>query len=550
MAVGWVAMKMVPPVPSPSTKSAGERLVFDVLSKVDLPGWVAFHSLSVSEHEYKRWGELDFVLLSTEGMFALEVKGGGVAVSDGLWRFTDRFGVEHARSESPFKQAESGLMGLRQRLAEQLSSDQVTSLPVGYGVVFPQTDFGVVSVEWAPETVLDRGRMSSPNAARRWLLKLARHWQEQTHKNAVAQSLVSTIGGLLRPEFDRVPSLRYRVDELIVLMDRLTEEQYRQLDFIEENPRLLCEGGAGTGKTFLATEFARREARRGRRVLFTCWSKVLASFVASRVGDEVTTRDFTSLVAENPPAADVLVVDEAQDLLTLNNLAILDRFVIGGLEKGRWAILLDPNIQSAIHGTMEFDALQLLREYGGVTGRLRWNCRNTEPIVIQTRLLTGADLGNPAPGYGPAVDFAWFTDREGAAALLERELLRLAKEGVPPGEITILAPTAFEESSGALLQQRWQQQITVVDPSNVKSMPLATITFARIEDFKGLENRYILVTDVVDFDETARDLALVYVGMSRARAGLWISMDQSLRSSVTAASASHLEAVAHSGGPM
>ena len=335
-------LKLIPPVPSPNTKSSGERLFFDVLSKVDLPGWTAFHSLSVSQHEHKRWAELDFVLLSSEGLIALEVKGGRVSAADGVWTFTDRWGEEHRKSESPFKQAQYEIMGLKERLEGEILPAQLRALPLGYGVVFPQVDFGLVSVEWAPETVLDRARMSSPDAVAKWLRRLAQHWQEQTHTRGGAPAeLLQRVQNLLRPSFDRAPSLRYRVDEAVTVMDRFTEEQYHQLDFIEDNPRLVCEGGAGTGKTFLAAELARRSVARGRKVLFTCWSPVLAAFVRARIPAEVTVAAWDDLDRLAGEQFDSLILDEAQDVLTLTGLERLDPLLVGGLEAGNWAIFLD-----------------------------------------------------------------------------------------------------------------------------------------------------------------------------------------------------------------
>ena len=69
-------MRMIPSADMPGTSSEAERIVFDYLASVQLPGGMVFHSLSISEHEYKRWGELDFVVLSPGGLIALEIKGG------------------------------------------------------------------------------------------------------------------------------------------------------------------------------------------------------------------------------------------------------------------------------------------------------------------------------------------------------------------------------------------------------------------------------------------------------------------------------------------
>jgi hypothetical protein len=431
-------------------------------------------------------------------------------------------------------------------LEEYILPERLKGLALGYGVVFPQADFDVQSVEWAPEVVLDRRGMASPEATGRWLRHLCDHWRERTHVHSdAAETLVREVRDLLRPEFDRVPPLAARAADAVNMMERLTEEQYRQLDFIEDSPRLLCTGGAGTGKTFLAAEMARRAATRGDRVLFTCWSPHLAAFVRSRVPVEVEVRTFDEIATAPWPderRPDYLVVDEAQDLMAMSDLAVLDRCVTGGLEGGRWSIFLDPNLQSAVRSRIEPDALELLRTYGGVPGHLRWNCRNTQPVVLQTRMLTAADLGNPSAGAGPAVEFVFYRDRSECAAFLERHLAELTAGDIGLGDITLLSPLPFEESSVALVKPRWLRSLVRLTAEKATLLPIPAMTFAQVVEFKGLENRFICVVDLDALDATDHDLAIVYVAMSRARVGLWMAFNRALEADVRDVSARNLKA--------
>ena len=81
-------------------KSDAERKLFELFDQVDLGSdWIVYHSLNCSEHDYKRWSEMEFLIVGPDGVFVLEVKGGGVSVRDGIWTYTDRFGVDHTNSE-------------------------------------------------------------------------------------------------------------------------------------------------------------------------------------------------------------------------------------------------------------------------------------------------------------------------------------------------------------------------------------------------------------------------------------------------------------------
>jgi hypothetical protein len=59
--------------------------------------------------------------------------------------------------------------------------------------------------------------------------------------------------------------------------------------------------------------------------------------------------------------------------------------------------------------------------------------------------------------------------------------------------------------------------------------PTKGISFATVTNFKGLENRFIALTDIDDLDGSEYAKAVVYVGMSRARAGLWVGLNANLK---------------------
>src|SRR5437867_3607223 len=98
-------MRMIPPRP-PETSTGSERLVFDVLSRIDLgPDAYALSSLNLSRHEYQRWGETDFVVVAPRGLLVVEVKGGIVSCVDGIWKFESRFHPTVEKATSPLAQA-------------------------------------------------------------------------------------------------------------------------------------------------------------------------------------------------------------------------------------------------------------------------------------------------------------------------------------------------------------------------------------------------------------------------------------------------------------
>lgn len=511
--------------------SAAEKTIFRLLRLVEIDGCVALHSLNLSEHEYKICGEIDFVIVGPPGIFVLEVKGGRVALRNGIWVFTDRYGTERRKAEGPFKQAQSATFALLDRLRALLPHGVAPKPAFGWGVVFPDQEFNERSVEWAPEMVLDGNVCRTAQSLETGLRRLIRYWRRKSgDRRPLKASDVSAIRRALRPEFDLVPSLALRMQNLESTHQSLTESQYRVLDMVAGNPRILCAGGAGTGKTFLAAEVARREVAAGRRVLVTCRSGILARFLAEQPGlsnDMCVTAQLGASAVEQGPF-DTVVVDEAQDIMNLEDLMMLDDLIVGGLDSGRWRMFYDANNQSGVLGSFDPEAFTLLEQSGAARVDLTDNCRNTRDIVEEVQRLVHADIGVSTAGAGLPVQYTFTSSPVEAAGQLSDHLQNLLGDGVEPGHISILSPLPFEKSCVTNLAEEVRRLVRVLDAATV-TLPVNGIGFSSIPQFKGLENRFVCVVDIEAVDDPPAALSLLYVAMTRARAGLWIGFSDFLR---------------------
>lgn len=121
---------------------------------------------------------------------------------------------------------------------------------------------------------------------------------------------------------------------------RLTEDQLRWVDAIEINPRVICSGGAGTGKTMLALELARRWCAAGMKTVLACHSPWLKRYLERHAvpGLTVSLADSIHVTARRAgiDKFDALIVDEGQDILNMDALDMLDSFLSGRISKGRW----------------------------------------------------------------------------------------------------------------------------------------------------------------------------------------------------------------------
>lgn len=519
---------MIPAELGLGSTTSSERRVFDALAASDIRG-TALHSLNLPTHQYKLTSELDFVLILDELVLVIEVKGAQVSCNNGLWTYSDRSGHFRQDREGPFKQVTSGMYALRNRLREHLGV-VVDDVAFGFLVVTPDVDLAVSSFEWDAETYCgrDQFRRDFPKAVN----QAVTYWRgRQLQKLSIHKDVHGKLIQELRPNFDRSPLLDARASALDVALVRLTDEQFSRLDLVSDAQRVICNGGAGTGKTFLAAEIARRKAMTGRSVLFTCRSEVLAEFVRGLLADtDVSVYAASELPSGHP--FDIVVIDEAQDLMNYVNLDRLEAVIDGGWSDGRWVMFMDQNRQAHLYGDYDPDALQFVQSFHPVPATLRTNCRNTREIAFQTRALTGADTGVAAAGAGPEVKFATVSDRESETAALEAHLRSLREQEVPLGHVTIVSLRGDWQTSAARgLREARKGKMRLLDREFASSWPGEGLTWASAVDIKGLENRFVCVIDI-DSLESDTDIDLLYVALSRPRAGLWLATNPAMASRV------------------
>ena len=542
---------LIPDVPGKCTGS--ERQVFNRLERELDDDWVVLHSLGLTNHGQKLWGEADFVVLSTKGVFVLEVKGGEVACRDGVWHF-GRPGTKdyYTKRESPFTQSKDAMFALKKFVE---SSPGLGDLLIGYGVVMPHAAFTVEGPEIEPAVLLDAREFHRPLGF--YIGRLSRFWDDTYRtRHGVTRRIptrqeIRTLRELLRPNVDCTLSLGSYLNGLEADLIQLTNRQIRAARGMEHNPRTLVTGRAGTGKTVLAIDRARRLAEVGHDVLFVCFNRLLAQHVKSSLQDkpeaerirvshlhglmretigaagltgslnattsseaEMYGRVFPEIFVDaalsvEPAVAEVLIVDEAQDLLTVPNLDALDLLVKDGLKRGRWSLFLDA-LQN-IYGKDSEDAMGVLQEAGYASYELYENCRNTRQIAVQTSIISGVDMALDGAVEGLPCDCIYYADDVDCCARLEAEVRRLLDAGVERRDMILLSARKLGNSV-----VRHLREIAGVKIRELADGPDdSAIQFATIHAFKGLERKVVLAIDLDGIGDENLSL-LHYAGLSRA----------------------------------
>src|SRR5439155_17976136 len=104
-----------------------------------------------------------------------------------------------------------------------LPAGTLPRLTFGWAAVFPDQEFAERSVEWAPEMVLDSDDCGSAATVETGLRRLVRYWRDKSHgTRRLLPGEVEAVKRALRPDFDLVPSLRVRTEQLESQLQSLT----------------------------------------------------------------------------------------------------------------------------------------------------------------------------------------------------------------------------------------------------------------------------------------------------------------------------------------
>lgn len=518
-------MRLIPPTISSTTQSDGERFVFDALAASsragrgrtggpDTSSWTVLHSFDIADHRRRLAGEIDFIaIIPGKGVLVVEVKGShSLRRRDGGWYYGSS---PEPDVRGPFRQASDAMHSLRQRLAK--SHPEFAGIPFWTAVCFPFIDFTETSPEWNAWQVIDRRALRAQpiprllervlDQARTQLTRRQAAWfhpERSEPTEAQCEALVR----ILRPDFEFFESPKSRALRLEEEIRHYTEEQYEALDAIDANPRIVFDGPAGTGKTLLAMEAARRAVSRGRRVLLLCFNRPLGKRLqkeTAELGRGVTARTLHEHLREladveptraqrcrqdfwqeELPAAaleallndkhrqyDEVILDEAQDMLRWSYLDVLDLSLRDGLAGGHWRLFgdfqwqriydvgaltvdefLDPPPKARAGGATPISAMRYA---------LRVNCRNT-PRIAKFALA----CGRVVPGYrrvrrpddNNEPEILWYSDGDDQLTQLRAILNGLREEGFGGPDIAVISPHGNEECAAAqLAQQPWRDRL-------------------------------------------------------------------------------------------
>ncbi len=532
--------------------------------------------------------EADLVVLHPEhGLLVIEVKGGEPSRdASGRWYAGGR-----VLDRSPFEQAEAGKHDLVRAIEALPEWPSGVPMRAGHAVAFPHADLGSLPRGHAllgPDVdraiVLDAAAFESPSATRAALDRAWQLWTADGSKGArLDPALLARVEEYLAPTVSLRLLVRREVDAAKGRLVAASRAQLQVLNTAKALRRVAVVGPAGSGKSLVAVEKARRLAREGWRTLYLCYNAPLATSVLREVADDDLAPDRRPVVHTFHGLCETL--GRAAGTLPPkpegSGAALSDWFArlpgalddaIDRLPGERFhAIVVDEGQDFELGWLQSLEFLFQTPEDGVLwvfhdPGQALYRDDVVGKVAGMAALSMAEDLRSPAPVarlaahfyHGPETPVPYGS--EGAEPVLEaappgyatvdavrRHLHRLVhQEGVRSWDVAVLSGTSTAKSLvwrqhtfGNL--QLWNGAVDVLGTSlgyaadEVPEEPKddVVVLFETVRRFKGLERAVVIVCELPE--EHSRLDALLYTALTRATAHLVVIAPPQLAARLLAA---------------
>lgn len=291
-----------------------EMRVYDALSKLGDEFYI-FHSVQWIKRGNKwksTWKENDFLILhKLLGAIVLEIKGGAIECHGTVFHQinskTNEVSILNPEKKNdPLSQAIDGVYHYR-KVIDSIATNLSDRFPIEAAVWFPNVNISnkissfPLKYREISGAVLGNEHF---NKEKQFIYDIFNFYYNRQKTNITDEEFQKILDHIAM-DFELITAPTARKGELEHVFLKLTNEQIGLLDYISEQQNATIQGVAGTGKTLIAKEAARRFGTEGRKVLFLCFNKLLFTDLLHRYPYEnVTYFNINSLIAYYRPGLD------------------------------------------------------------------------------------------------------------------------------------------------------------------------------------------------------------------------------------------------------
>lgn len=515
-----------------------------------------------NEKQQAKDGETDFVICHPNyGYLCIEVKGGGImfeAVGE-KW-----FSIDHLNQKNsiknPIEQAKKAKYSILEKLKENplWKAQGNKKINIGHAVFFPDIKEAAEFVRPDIDEVLI-GTCNNLTAIKKWIDQCFAFWQKDDKSTTpIGTQGIQIFRDIFAKSFTIELLTSTHIDTEEKIRVKLTDQQVKVLDSLRKKRRQVISGGAGTGKTVIAVEKAKRLANEGFKTLLVCYNRPLANYL-KMICENIENLDVKSfhqlciysiekankisgrnllLEAKKTypgmdefdvqlPAAftdsldivtdryDAIVCDEGQDFR--EEFWVPLEFMLADDNNSPFYIFYDDN-QNLYSRVSTFpiddtDTFYLLK-----------NCRNTIQIHKAAYKYYKGEAVEHSNIDGKELEYEAGINIEKQAVKIHSRILNLLDEKVDANKIVILIADAIHKNNyiEALKSHPLPKGIILTVEEETRTDGILITTVNR---FKGLESEiaFLWGLNFIDIDEFREQ---VYVGISRAKSMTFIVGDK------------------------
>jgi hypothetical protein len=258
--------------PNPNFRSNAEKDVFDAVMKDLDDDDVVFCNLELSTHDR---GEIEVdlvILMAQRGCIVVETKGGHITFDGESWIQSDNSG---SRKIDPAHQARRNMFTIRDYIRNRWSQG---NLKADWVVAFPGNRIQDVNDAKLPRSkIIDKHDL--PNIVSNLKSNIDGLIAQAPISSNWVEAAIKHLQPVAASQADREGVLGGTLDYI----KTLTHERAQLLEQISENDRYYVRGPAGSGKSWIAFEQAKRWSKQGLKVGIVAFNRGITTYMQNKV---------------------------------------------------------------------------------------------------------------------------------------------------------------------------------------------------------------------------------------------------------------------------
>ncbi|MDP2384761.1 MAG: NERD domain-containing protein [Bacteroidota bacterium] len=502
--------------------------------------WYLKHNYNLSTHpasKRKVEGQVDFILLTKQGLLIIEVKGGGLRVDENDCYFSSGEGKEY-ETQNPFTQAKEYVHTFKKLIDSSVFVYRAIVLPHEAGFVLRSPQLaGYKDIFFSKANISGLDVRAVQNIFFKFINELGRKERFRTFKrfyptlNAddVSKKAYENYPLLCAKDIKRLKSELFPTQSTYgynpdrINSELILKENYEILKGLRRNRNVIVQGAPGTGKTALAVKYLAENLLKQQKGIVYCANKLIRARLEHIILNDykldpnnIAFRIFSDAVTQESVTSDVdfLIFDEAQEYFDKGLYDFIEKLNIK-LEKPKILVLYDPEqaIVSNLKELAWYTDFFIEMGYTHFYFDENYRCAQNKEIAEISNCLLYNEYGKIQSKYKGYLTHVEETKQK---LQLLNEIVNDSK--FISSEKIILVQSHLLEEFASIINDYFNRDIEELNDGNI-NIPSNKIRYTSPIKYRGLETEsvYLITKELNDSTKVQN-----YVGATRAMNSLRI----------------------------